>query len=106
MKVLYHIDNPAKWKLTMENIKNMIKEGKKSGETFDIEILPNSVSVIKLKEQIAVNSKLYMEMSDLASENVKFKACNNSVNTITIKPEELCSFVEIVPSGVVEVGNK
>ncbi|WP_080348184.1 hypothetical protein [Clostridium massiliodielmoense] len=59
MKVIYHIDNPAKWKLVLENAKNMLDEGNKSGKTFEIEILANSMAVISLKEQITINSKLY-----------------------------------------------
>ncbi|GAA0788231.1 DsrE family protein [Hathewaya limosa] len=106
MKVLYHIDNASKWKLTMENAKNMLDEGEKSGENFEIEILANSIAVVNLKEQIAINTKLYMQMDELIKRNVKFAACKKALTKFTIQQEELCAFVQIVPSGVVEVANK
>ncbi|ATD54434.1 DsrE family protein [Clostridium chauvoei] len=106
MKVLYHIDNPSKWKLTVENVKNMVKYGKESGKTFEIGILVNSVAVIDLKEQIAVNSKMYIKFDELAKENVKFMACHNALKKLTITKEELCSFVEIVPCGVATIAEK
>ena len=44
MKVLYHIDQESKWKMVLENVKNMIRTGKELGESFEIEIISNGIA--------------------------------------------------------------
>ena len=106
MKVLYHIDTNAKWKMVLENVKNMIKTGKELGETFTIEVLANGGAVITLSEMVAVNSKMYLQLDELSQEGVEFAACNNALKKFDIPEEKLISFVKIVPAGVIEIAKK
>lgn len=106
MKVLYHIDNDSKWSMVLENVKNMIKTGKELAETFTIEVLANGNAVITLQEEVATNSKMYLEFQELSTEQVSFKACNNALKKFAISKEKMISFVEIVPAGVVEIAKK
>lgn len=106
MKVIYHIDNNSKWKAVLENVKNMIKTGNELGEKFNIEVLVNADAVIALQEQVAINSKLYLEFQELSTEQVVFAACKNALNKFAIEDDKLISFVTIVPAGVIELTKK
>ena len=106
MKVIYHIDNNSKWKMVLENVKNMIKTGNELGEKFTIEVLVNADAVIALQEQVAINSKLYLEFQELSTEQVVFAACKNALKKFAIEDEKLISFVTIVPAGVIELTKK
>lgn len=106
MNVLYHIDSNSKWKMVLENVKNMIKTGKELGDSFTIEVLANGEAVITLVEQVAVNSKMYLEFDELSKEGVIFAACNNALKKFAIEKDKIISFVEIVPAGVIEIAKK
>lgn len=106
MKTIYHIDNDGKWKMTLENVKNMIKTGKELGETFTIEVMANGNAVVTLQEQVAINSKMYLEFEELFKEQVAFTACNNALKKFDIKEDKLISFVQVIPAGVIELTQK
>lgn len=106
MKVLYHIDQESKWKMVLENVKNMIKTGSELGESFDIEIIANGVAVIGIQEHVSISSKLYLEFEEILRSNVKIKACNNALKKFGIDKSSICSFVEVVPAGVIEIAKK
>ena len=106
MKVLYHIDQESKWKMVLENVKNMIKTGKELGETFEIEIIANGIAVMGIVEHVSISSKLYLEFEEILKSDVKVKACNNALKKFGIDKESICSFVEVVPAGVIEIAKK
>ncbi|MDO5516162.1 MAG: DsrE family protein [Clostridium sp.] len=106
MNVLFHIDENSKWKSVLDNVRNMIKACRESGEAFKIEVLSNGTAVISLKEQAAMNLKMIPEFIELSKEGAVFAACRNSLNKFAICQEDLIPFVEVVPSGVIEIAKK
>lgn len=103
IKVIFHIDELGKWKLLLKNASNLLHAvdiGK-----YNIEVLANSEAV----KFYIINEDLNAEttaMKELNSKGVKFVACNNALNSFSIKKENLIDFVDIVPVGVLELINK
>lgn len=106
MKVLFHIDESEKWEMTLANARNMLNYGKSSDVKFVIEILANGVAVTQLRDQNSKEHGLYLIMKELSQEMVDIVACRNALNSNRIDEQELCSFVRIVPAGVVELAMK
>ena len=106
MNVLFHINNDENWKMVLGNVKNMINTGKELGEVFIIEVVANGNAVLTLQNNMAIEANVYTDFTELAKEKVTFVACNNALNKFALHKENLLSFVEVVPSGVIELARK
>ena len=102
LQVVFHIDELDKWDLLLKNVENFLKELDASNLT--IEVLANAVAVSAYLKSSKQARK--MEFARLNSKNVRFVACQNSLNSLKIQSDELFDFVKIVPSGVVELAKK
>ncbi|MDO5026450.1 MAG: DsrE family protein [Tissierellia bacterium] len=93
MKVIFHVDELKKWDLTLTNVKNFLTEVSDA----NIEVLANSEAV-----------KYYIsdQADQLEAIGAKFLACRNALNSNQIAEENLASFIEVVPAGVVELAKK
>ena len=99
---MFHIDDESRWSMVLSNVKNLLNEV--SQDEIEIEVLGNGNSV---KKYVADPKNDYTDlMKDLADKNVKFAACNNSLNGMKLKKEDLNSFVSVVPAGVLELIEK
>ncbi len=97
LKVVFHIDEPEKWKLLLGNVQNLIN----AAEGFEaIAVVANSAAV---KGYLRDDPGFGNRMQKLVDQGVRFCACNNALNGLNIKSEQLFSFVEIVPAGVKEI---
>lgn len=103
MNVLFHIDESSKWQMVLTNVKNMLNYAQTSDLKFLIEVLANGAAVTDLKKQVSQSSGMYSIMKDLAENDVAIVACRNALHAHKIDENELCPFVRIVPSGVVEL---
>lgn len=99
-KVIFHVDEMDKWKLTLANTRNLITALKDS--TLIVEILANSEAVNYLVAS-SQNDESAKILLDLKSEKINFSACNNSLKALGIDPSSLFPFVTVVPSGVAEL---
>lgn len=99
VKVIFHVDEMGKWNLVLKNVGNLLHAI--NVEKSRIEVLANSEAVEFYK--INGNGK---DMKELNRKGVSFVACNNALNNLGIKKEELFDFVEIVPVGVLEIINR
>lgn len=99
VNAVFHIDESAKWELVLRNVSNLIQVV--DMRDSDIIIVANSESVRELVPQTA-GSALPM-MQKLAEHGVHFAACNHALNSFSIRPQELASFAEVVPAGVLEL---
>jgi uncharacterized protein len=106
MKTLIHVDELKKWDLALTNARNMLDYGDQVGMNFEIEIVANSEAVRELQEAQAQADDRYDRIRDLALETVKFMACRNALAGYEIRESSLIPFVEVVPSGVVEIAKK
>lgn len=102
-KVIFHIDENNKWNLLLKNISNLLQaiDNKK----VHIEVLANSEAV----KYYDTNQNLDTDINTMESLNkkgVKFVACNNALMAYDIKKHNMIHFVDIVPTGVLELIKK
>lgn len=98
-KVIFHIDEINKWKLTLNNVSNLLNA--QADNKFYIEVLANSEAV-----KCYVSGQDYNIMESLNKKGVRFVACNNALKGFDIKKDDLIGFVEIVPAGAMEIVKK
>lgn len=103
MKVIFHIDEPEKWKHALINVKNMIAYYDENQQPYTIEVLANSDAVQQLVQAYAKTIGLADSITPLADKGVVFAACNNALRNAKISPDSLFPFVKVVPAGVVEL---
>lgn len=101
-KVIFHIDELAKWNLVLANVANLLEGVLVSNETIDVKVLANSEAV----EYYRNNKDINLKLVDLNKKGVKFLACNNSLKGYNLKPDNLMDFINIVPVGVLELIKK
>lgn len=99
-KVIFHIDEINKWRLLFGNVSNLLNGI--DGEKLYVEVLANSEAVkyydIHQDSDADINT-----MDSLNKKGVKFVACNNALMAYDIKKDNISHFIDIVPSGVVEL---
>jgi intracellular sulfur oxidation DsrE/DsrF family protein len=81
MKVIFHVDEPEKWQLALENVRNFLNAEPEA----EIEVLANSAGV-KFYIQGASANDLFAE---LVGEGVRFAACNNALRKFGYRSEDL-----------------
>ncbi|MEA5003571.1 MAG: DsrE family protein [Christensenella sp.] len=106
MKVILHVDEAKKWKLALENAKNLLQYGEEFGKEYVVEILANSAAVTSLTQAKAKEEGLFADMEDLAIQAVAFVACRNALKANAVLEGSLIPFVEVVPAGVAELADK
>ncbi|WP_058486688.1 DsrE family protein [Defluviitalea phaphyphila] len=99
-KVIFHIDEINKWNLLLKNVSNLLNS--LDSKNISVEVLANSEAV----KYYDFNSNLDIDiktMENLNKKGVKFVACNNSLRGNGIKKEDIITFVDTVPTGVLEL---
>lgn len=96
--VIFHVDEVAKWFLTLGNISNLIADCRSRETDYMIEVVANSEAV---KAYVTADNAGAME--HLSKQGVDFVACNNALTAFKISPPALFSFVRIVPAGITEL---
>ncbi|MBG9988691.1 DsrE family protein [Aerococcaceae bacterium DSM 111176] len=94
MKVLFHVDEADKWKMTLANVNNFLSE-----------VIAAEITVLANGEAV----KYYSQNNDISAdllERVDFVACQNSLNGFEIDQQELDERIRIVAAGVVEIAKK
>ncbi|WP_300382138.1 DsrE family protein [Clostridium sp.] len=99
-KAIFHIDNLSNWSLLLKNVSNLLNVIDITNS--EVEVLANSEAV-KTYNPINYSDKEVIFMKDLNNKGVKFVACNNSLNSLNLKKEDLIEFIDIVPVGVLEL---
>ncbi|GAA0724597.1 DsrE family protein [Clostridium malenominatum] len=100
-KVIFHVSEKEKIKLSLNNIKNLIID--LGIENLQIELVINSVAVEEFKNK---DFKYEKEIHELSKLGVKFVLCKNSLKGMNIDEKELIEPINIVPSGVGELVKK
>ena len=100
LKVIFHIDDKERWGMVLSNVKNLLAEVNE--DQVDIEVLANGKAVEKYSETTSKSDDNNL-MKKLAKRQVKFVACNNSLNGLNLKKDEIYEFITIVSAGVLEL---
>lgn len=102
MKVLFHVDDSARWTMALGNASNLLQYGHTTGTPFEIEIVANGPAVCELVLETATEVGIGAQLESLAS-SVRICACNNALRANDIAIEGLYPFVQVVPAGVAEI---
>ena len=98
-KVVFHVDEVSKWKLTLVNVKNFLEDI--ADAEYSIEIVANAEAVIIFADNRAENTEeLVGEMKFLISKGVTISACRNALRANVIAERSLPEFISIVSAGV------
>ncbi|WP_297418203.1 DsrE family protein [Clostridium sp.] len=104
-KVIFHVDELSKWNLVLKNVSNLLEAI--GNNKFYIEVLANAEAVKSYNaptEETDLNIANFMK--ELNTKGIKFAACNNALKGFGLKKEDINSFVNIVPAGVLELVEK
>ena len=104
MKVLFHVDEPEKWRPALANLRNMVDFYQSASIPFEIELVANGTAVKGLT--LTGAGPLSGAMDSLHRAGVAFKACRNALAAQGIPESALCGFAGTVPAGVVEIAQK
>lgn len=89
------------WQGILTNVENLLKAF--AGETCELEIVTHGKGLgLVLKTNQALSARL----QSLASAGVAFAACQNTMQRMNVKPEDLFPFAIPVDAGVAEVLRK
>lgn len=102
-KVIFHVDEISKWKLTLANVDNLINAI--DDKSYEVVILANSEAV----KYYDTSQKLDADIKGIAglqARGVQFVACNNALNANKIDRKNIIDGVSIVPAGVLELVEK
>lgn len=102
MNIILHLNELTRWNMAFGNIKNILKEEPRA----NIEILIHGEPLIKLTTIEAKKIDIFNELKDLSNKGVIIAACNNTMNKMGIKKEDLCPFIKVVRAGVIELVKK
>ena len=106
LKILFHVDEPQKWKLVLENVENSLREGERLGEKIQIEVVANSAAVLQFSQKYADLENLNERIAAFANNTVIFAACKNAMKSNRVFPHDLLPCVKTVPAGVVEISQR
>ncbi|MBU9788702.1 DsrE family protein [Lentilactobacillus sp. IMAU92037] len=97
-KVVFHIDDMDKWQHTLGNIRNLLTFGNQADETYKIVVLVNGDAILGY-----LVGSLQDSIAQLTTKSVEFHACQNAMNSHTIKKDQLPAGVQVVPAGVADL---
>jgi uncharacterized protein len=105
LKVLLHIDEPGKWRLTLTNAKNLIEDV--GLENVVLEIVANAAAVQIFdstnKNNDQEQNDLLMQMKELSNQHVAIIGCRNALRANFISEGFLPDFVTVVPAGITRI---
>ena len=101
-RVVFHVDEVNKWKLTLINVRNFVED---IGDVeYFVEIVANAEAVKIFADNRAENTdELLEEMEFLISKKVIISACRNALRANLIAEKSLPGFISVVPAGVTRI---
>lgn len=119
LKVLFHVNESARWQTVLVNISNFLKDVGR--DSTDIEVLANGEAVSIFgngcllagegddgqKASCGIGNGSFSDQTQKLSEaGVNFVVCRNSLESYSIDEDSLPAFVTVVPAGITEIVRK
>lgn len=98
LRAVFHVDEPAKWPLTLSSVRNFLNHVGRDGAT--VEVVANAAGVAIFPVPAA---ELAEQLAALAHDGVRFVLCRNALRSQGIDEADLPPFVTVVPAGITEV---
>ncbi|MEG1131987.1 MAG: DsrE family protein [Romboutsia sp.] len=102
MKIILHVNQLDRWSMALGNIENLLN----LDTDLELEMLVHGEAIVNYTKEKSKALKIYDKLKELAEKGVVFAACNNTLNKLNIDVDQLCEFIEVVPSGVMELVQK
>ncbi|WP_196591138.1 DsrE family protein [Pectinatus frisingensis] len=99
LKIVFHIDEMAKWQMVIGNVKNFIADV--GMDRYDIKIVVNGDAVNLFNT--ADNSAVLHDMECLTHESVEVFVCRNALRGNEINESELPPYIFIASAGVTKL---
>lgn len=95
-KVVFHLDEMAKWNLLIANVKNLLKA---------VDVKNSEILVVVNSEGIKgyLAEELQESLCALARQCVVLSVCNNSLVGFDIPASDMPDYVTVVPVAIVEL---
>lgn len=105
MKIVIHIDQTERWKAVQGNLKNLANAKKDLRPDLDVEVVVTGEAINQLIDNDE-NQELKEALNSAVNAGFVIAGCNNSLNRFEIAPEDIFSFVRVVPAGLIEIVEK
>lgn len=99
LKVVFHVDEMAKWSLTLINVRNLLRDTKQEVEVI---VIANSEAV----EGFKPNYELAHVMTKQNGNGIVFEACANALKAHDLGKDTILDFVQIIPNSITELINR
>ena len=98
-KVVFQVSeaDPAKWNLTLNNVRNAIQEV--GADKIEVEIVAYGPGIGRLKMESSAGARI----QDMLRQRVKIVACENTMANAKLSKTDMLPDIGYVPSGVVEL---
>jgi len=100
-KVVFHVnrDDEETLLMALNNMENLRKNV--PADEAAVHLVANGVAVRLFRRERTAQYASRIE--SLSGDGVQFSICNNSLNSLGIKDEELLESCQVVPAGIVEI---
>ncbi len=105
LKVLLHIDELAKWHLTLANAQNLLDDVGENQVQLEIVINAIAVKIFDAKATTDGDAKEHLinRMMLLSNRGADFVVCRNALRANSVNEEGLPPFVTVVPAGITRI---
>ena len=101
IKISFHVnrDEEEALLIALNNMENLLKDVQ--NEEAAVHLVANGTAVKLFQRERA--GQYASRIESLFGKGVHFSVCNNSLNSLGIKPEDLLDFCHVVPAGILEI---
>lgn len=102
MKIILHVNEPERWMMALNNIKNLIA----LNNDIKIELLVHGPAItLILKDKLQQNNQIAL-IDSLSDKGVVFAVCNNTMKQMNIMKSAIYQDALVVPAGAYELAEK
>ena len=99
MKILIHVNQPERWEIALNNVKNIIE----MDNTVTVELALNGEAPALVTTAMLAQNKHTDLINNFIQNKVIIRVCHHSLVNLKISPKQLFEGIEIVPSGAYEI---
>ncbi|MFY9263176.1 MAG: hypothetical protein GX483_01405 [Actinomycetaceae bacterium] len=103
LKLVFHVNENDRWPFTIRSVDAFLAESGAPGE--NVTVVANG-DAVRTFSPMDVETHRLGRIKGLVEKGVGFKVCAIGLEQRHIKPETVPDFVEIVPSGIVEIAKR
>lgn len=107
VKIVFGVSDPGhQMRESLTNAAYTIKYLEPRGIPYEIEFVLYGRAVLPASEFATVGAGHAPLMEALSEYGVSFKVCNNSLAALGVAPEDLYSYMDVIPAGILQIAKK